>query len=139
GKLGAEADEFLNYISQGANRMNKLISDLLSYSRISDLHLTAEPTDLNIVLQRVLENLRPSIEESRAKVTFDELPILVVSELHIEQMLQNLISNGIKFHGAEPPVVHIGAIMEGDYWTLYVKDNGIGIDPQYFSKIFVIF
>ena len=139
GKMNADADEFIEYIVDGAQRMQKLINDLLSYSRIGRGEKAVEEVDCNAVLARVLGGMRTTIEESGALVTHDPLPVLTGNEMNYIHLFQNLIGNGIKFHGAEAPRVHVKAERSGADWLFSVKDNGIGMDPQYKDRIFVIF
>ena len=139
-KLDTDADEFIGFIVEAVGRMQRLINDLLAYSRIGrkDDSLLTE-LDCNQVLRRVLESMSVIIASSNAKVTFDPLPILNGNESSFVQLFQNLIGNALKFHGQEPPRIHINAKQSGQEWIFCVKDNGIGIEPQYKEKIFLIF
>ena len=119
--------------------MQRLINDLLAYSRVSTRGKGFEPTDCEAVLSQVLSNLQVAIEESGAAVTHDPLPVVMADDLQLAQLFQNLIANAIKFHGEEQPLVHVSAEQDGREWVFSVRDNGIGIDPQYFDRIFVIF
>jgi PAS domain S-box-containing protein len=139
GKLDAEADEFIVYAVDGANRMRRLIDDLLTYSRVSRLGKPFEPTDLESTLDIVLENLQASIAETGAVVTHDKLPVVVGDGGQMVQLFQNLIGNAIKFHGKEPPRVHVSAKVQDTDYLFSVSDNGIGIDSQYFDRLFKIF
>jgi light-regulated signal transduction histidine kinase (bacteriophytochrome) len=139
GKLDSDADEFIGYAVDGANRMRGLIDDLLTYSRVSRLGKPFEPTDLEATLDIVMKNLQASIIESKAKVTHDKLPAIVADSGQMNQLFQNLIGNGIKFHGKEPPRVHVSVKDQGTDYLFSVRDNGIGIDPQYFDRLFKIF
>ncbi len=138
GKLDGDADEFINYAVDGVTRMQRLINDLLTYSRIGTRGKPLQPTDSEMVLRRVLMNLKISIEEKRASVTYDRLPVVIADERQLEQLLQNLISNAIKFSDSEPKV-HVGVRAQDGYWVFAVKDNGIGIEPQFSDKVFQIF
>ncbi len=138
-KLDASAQEFIDFAIDGAKRMEELINDLLTYSRVSTKAKEPSATNLNKVLSGVLDNLRLAIFESNAVLSYDSLPTLPVDEWQISQLFQNLIANALKFHGTELPKIHIGAILEGENWKFSVKDNGIGIDPKYFDRIFVVF
>ncbi len=138
-KLSAEADEFIGYAVDGVVRMKTLINDLLAYSRVNTQELKPEPTDLNKVVSQVIVNLRASIDESGAKINYDELPVVKANPLHMNQLFQNLVSNAIKFRGKEAPVVNITARHAGDEWILTVSDNGIGIEKEFTDRIFVIF
>jgi PAS domain S-box-containing protein len=139
GQLDADADEFIAYAVDGANRMQRLINDLLSYSRVGTRGKGFEPTDCTAVLDQTLANLKAAIEESGAVVTHDPLPTVMADNLQLVQLFQNLIGNAIKFHGEEPPRVHVSAEQKGNEWVFSVRDNGMGIDPQYAERIFVIF
>ncbi len=138
-KLDADANEFIQYAVEGATRMQEMIQALLEYSRVGTRGKPFEPTDVNEVLRQVLSDLQISIEENRAVVTNDSLPIILADDIQIGQLFQNLISNAIKFRNAEPPHVHITAEEQGKNWLFSVHDNGIGIDPEYRDRIFVIF
>ncbi len=139
GKLDQDADEFIAFAVDGANRMQRLINDLLTFSRVSTRGQPFVATDFNAVLRDVLDNLQIAIQESGATVTHDELPTLLADATQIGQLLQNLIGNAIKFHGAAPPLIHIGAQARDGEWLLSVSDNGIGIAPEFFERIFIIF
>ncbi|HSB44402.1 MAG TPA: ATP-binding protein [Nitrospira sp.] len=139
GKLDADADEFIAYAVDGATRMQRLINDLLAYSRVTSQAKAFELVDCNQLLEGVLSTLRLAIEESRAVVTRDALPKVMADSGQLAQLFQNLVSNAIKFHGAEPPSVHVAAERRNDEWLFSVRDNGIGVDPQFADRIFVIF
>jgi PAS domain S-box-containing protein len=139
-KLDTDADEFIGYAVDGANRMQILINDLLQYSRVGTRGKPLSPTDMDAVFGAARANLRMSIEESGAEVTSDELPTVIGDESQLVQLIQNLIGNAIKFRKEEePPRVHVGAENKGGYWLFSVRDNGIGIEEQYLERIFVIF
>jgi PAS domain S-box-containing protein len=139
GQLDAAADEFIAYAVDGANRMQGLINDLLAYSRVGTRAKGIEPTDCTDVLDQALANLKAAIEKSGAVVTHDPLPTVMADNLQLVQLLQNLIGNAIKFHVEKPPCIHVSAEQKGNEWVFSVRDNGIGIDPQYAERIFVIF
>jgi PAS domain S-box-containing protein len=139
GKLGPDADEFIEYAVDGAVRMQRLIQDLLAYSRVGTRRNEFEPTDCERVLGRVLVDLRVAIEECGAVVTHDPLPTLMADGTQLGQLLQNLIGNAIKFRNQEPPLVHVSTRRKDRHWIFSIRDNGIGIDPQYAERIFVIF
>ena len=139
GKLDSDADEFIEYAVDGAKRMQNLINDLLVYSRVSSQGQVFEPVDCNGVLEEVVKNLGVAVEESRAVVTHDPLPTVMADERQLGQLFQNLIANAIKFHGKESPRVHVSAERRPGDWLFSVRDNGIGMDPQYAERIFVIF
>jgi PAS domain S-box-containing protein len=137
--LDNDADEFIDFIIEGSQRMKDLIDDLLDYSRVTSNAKEFERVDLENVLTNVLSNLSMIIEENDAIVTHEPLPIVFVDKSQIEQVFQNLISNGIKFHGNNKPEIHISALNDGNQWIFSVKDNGIGIDHNYQEKIFDVF
>jgi light-regulated signal transduction histidine kinase (bacteriophytochrome) len=123
----------------GAARMQRLISDLLSYSRVGSRGKTFAPTDCAAVLRTVCANLRAAIEESGAVVVIDPLPTIMADETQLVQLFQNLLSNAIKFRGDKPALIDVGAECRGHDWLFHVRDNGIGIEPQYVERIFLIF
>jgi PAS domain S-box-containing protein len=137
--LDATAEEFIGYAVDGATRMQKLIHDLLAYSRVGTRGRPFKTVDLNKLIKRVLENLHLVIEETFAEVSHDDLPSLPADETQLLQLFQNLIENGIKFRRAEPPRIHIGVEKDENGWRFSIRDNGIGIEPEYFERIFVIF
>ena len=139
GRLDAEAETFMSYIIDGALRMQGLIRDLLAYSRVGRGDGTFEPTDLNTVLKETLATLDLVIREQQADVTSTPLPHVLSQPSLMRQLFQNLIGNALKFRGTEPPCIHISAEQQGDAWHFAVRDNGIGIDPQYTERIFIIF
>ncbi len=139
GKLGADADEFIAYAVDGANRMQGLINDLLAYSRVGTRSKGFEPADCAAVLDQALANLKAAIEKSGAVVTHHRLPTVTADSQQLVQLFQNLIGNAIKFHVEQPPRIHVSAEQKGDEWVFAVRDNGIGIEPQYAERIFVIF
>lgn len=138
-QLDDEAREFIKYAIDGALRMQRLIHDLLKYSRINTQGMPKELTDSHSALGKALQNIFASIEENRALITNDELPTVYADSTQLMQLFQNLIANAIKFKGAETPHVHISAKDLGHEWLFSVKDNGIGIDKKYEEKVFVIF
>ncbi|MFB0517363.1 MAG: ATP-binding protein, partial [Candidatus Neomarinimicrobiota bacterium] len=139
GKLDADADEFIAYLVDGANRMKRLINDLLTYSRVQRAGRDFEPTDSEAALDQALANLHAAIEEQGAEVSHDPLPMVMADTSHLVQLFQNLIGNAIKFHGKDPPNIHVSAKENESKWIFSVRDNGIGIDPQYADRIFRIF
>jgi light-regulated signal transduction histidine kinase (bacteriophytochrome) len=139
GHLEARAEKYITYIVDGATRMQRLIQDLLTYSRAGRADLPLELTAMEAVLQETLATLAPAVQESGAEVSHDALPLVMAHPLQLGQVLQNLIGNGLKFRGDAPPHVHIGAQPRGDTWVFAVRDNGIGLEPQYAERIFTIF
>lgn len=140
GKLDTDADDFINYAVDGTKRMQNLINDLLAYSRIGTKGKTIEPTPAEECLETALLNLQGTIEDNQAIVTHDPLPTVPADSTQLSQLLQNLIGNGIKYRKKEiRPEIHVSCEKKGEEWVFAVKDNGIGIDAQYFDRIFVIF
>ncbi len=139
GKLDKDADEFIRFILEGTGRMDSLINDLLAYSSVISGKLNIETVDSRKILTRVIANLSVDIEKANAIITSDELPVVSVNPMQMEQVLQNLISNGIKFQGEAPPIVHTSAAINDDEWVFSVKDNGIGINAEHQAKIFDMF
>ena len=138
-KLDQDADEFIDYIVDGATRMQNLINDLLTFSRIGTRGSEFARIDTNAVLQRALNNLQLAIEDQQAVITHDELPEVTGDEVQLLQLFQNLISNALKFHGEAPPEVHVSARQEDGQVVFSVADHGIGIEPQYAERIFLLF
>lgn len=124
---------------QGAARMHTLITDLLTLSRVGTQGRAFEPADLDSVLDQALDGLRASVTDTGAKIVRDPLPTLRVDAGQIAQLFQNLIGNALKFRSERPPEIHVGAQRQPDGWVLTVSDNGIGIESQYFERIFLIF
>jgi len=140
GRLDSDADEFITFAVDGANRMQRLIQDLLAYSRVGTKGKDLLVTSSEEALQRAILNLRGAIADSGAMVTHDPLPAVMADETQLVQLFQNLIGNAIKYQNPGVPRIHISAIKNGGgKWTFSVRDNGLGIDPQYFERIFVMF
>lgn len=138
-KLDAEADSFVEYAVNGAHRMQRLINDLLQYARVGAGPKPVEPVATEAVLAATLANLTVAIKESRAVITHDDLPLVGGNLTELVQLFQNLVGNALKFRGSEPPRIHVSAERDKEMWRFSVRDNGIGIDPQYFERIFIIF
>ena len=138
-KLDGKARDYIAGAFEGATRMERLITDLLAYSRVGTHGGSFASADLQAVLERALDNLAPAITAAQATITHDALPALSVDVTQIMQLFQNLIGNALKFHGESPPRIHVGAQSEPGRWVFSVRDNGIGIEPQYYEKIFHIF
>jgi PAS domain S-box-containing protein len=138
-RLDADANTFIGFAVDGATRMRALIEDLLAYSRVGNRAKPFQPTDFEKVLADVLQSLKVAIEETGAWVTHDPLPTLVADPIQIAQLFQNLIANAVKFRGKTPPRIHLGARPAGRDWEFSVCDNGIGIDPKSFDRLFTIF
>jgi signal transduction histidine kinase len=139
GQLDDKARDFIGYAVDGATRMQKMIQALLDYSRLSSHGRQFAPVDSQRVLEGVLSDLGPALEESDTSLTFDPLPIVIGDETQLGMLFQNLIDNAIKFRNREAPRVHISAVRGEDEWTFSVCDNGIGIDPAHAGRIFLMF
>jgi len=139
GKLDKDADDFIDYIVAGAKRMQTLINDLLTYSRVDTRGESFKPMDSEATFSQATANLKVAIEEAEAVITHDPLPPLIADNSQIVQLFQNLLGNAIKFHGKEPPRIHVSARQENNEWVFSFRDNGIGIAPEYFDRVFVIF
>ena len=139
GKLDQDADEFIGYAVDGATRMQRLIRDLLEYSRVGSENKSFERTDCEVVLRQVLDNLSASVRERRAEVTHDPLPIVHANPTHLTQVFQNLIGNALKFQGDAPAKIHVGAKTVPDGWEFSIRDNGVGIPADQLGRIFSIF
>jgi len=138
-RLDDDAREFIGYAVDGVNRMQSLIADLLAFSRVGSRGGAFEPVELGGVLERALANLETAIEESGATVTADPLPTVRADRVQLGQLFQNLIGNAVKFRGDAAPRVHLSAERRGGEWHFALSDNGIGIEPEYAERIFVIF
>jgi PAS domain S-box-containing protein len=138
-RLDDDAHEFIGYAVDGVRRMQGLISDLLAYSRVGSRGESPEMVELEPVMARTIDVLRTAVEESGATVTHDPLPAVQADAVQIGQVLQNLVGNALKFRGEAPPRVHVGVQRQGAEWVFSVRDNGIGIAPEYAQRIFVIF
>jgi PAS domain S-box-containing protein len=162
-RLDENANDFIGYVVNAADRMQALIDDLLIYSRLGRQTKPPASTDLEAVLREVIGNLSTAIRESHAVITHDPLPVLIAEGTQMTQLFQNLIANALKFHGREPPRIQIAAqkrrasrwasepqaATNGDFgadnsqpeseWVFSVKDNGIGIEPKHVERIFLIF
>jgi PAS domain S-box-containing protein len=139
GRLDQDADEFIAFAVEGASRMKNLITDLLAYSRVGTHAKEFTAVAMEEVLKQVTDSLRLAIEDQGARVTHDPLPSVLGDTTQLGQLLQNLIGNALKFRGEKPPHVHIGVQKQDEHWLFFVRDNGIGIDPQYAERVFVIF
>jgi PAS domain S-box-containing protein len=139
GKLDADAEEFIHYAVDGSIRMKGLINDLLTYSRVTTAPKNFQPVNMEEVMQDILISLKAAIDESGARVVFKGLPTVTGEPRQLRQLLQNLVGNAVKYHGKEPPLVQISAQKNKRFWEFAVRDNGIGILPEYQERIFVIF
>ncbi len=134
-----KATHYIEGATDGAVRMQRLIEDLLSFSRVQTKGKTFALADLNQALEHALTNLQASIKETEARISAEPLPMLVVDASQVTQLFQNLIGNAIKFHSDAVPEIRVSATREHGHWRFSVQDNGIGIEPQYFQRIFQIF
>jgi PAS domain S-box-containing protein len=139
GKLDKDADEYIHFAVDGAKRMQGLIQDLLAYSRVGTKGKDFTPTDCEAVLARTLKSLELAAQEAVATITHDSLPTVMADETQLGQLFQNLIGNAIKYRNGNAPRVHVACKAENGHWQFSVHDNGIGIDPQYAERVFVIF
>jgi signal transduction histidine kinase len=138
GQLDDRADQYINFAVDGARRMSVLINDLLAFSRVGRTAKWSQ-LDCEVVLAQAVRNLDEVITQTGARITHDPLPTVVGEAALLTTVFQNLVGNAIKFRGEQPPQVHIGVALDGEFWSFRVRDNGIGIDPAYAEKIFVIF
>jgi PAS domain S-box-containing protein len=140
GKLDSDADEFIAFAVDGANRMQRLIQDLLTYSRVGKRGLELLSISSDRALERAIVNLKGAIEESGALVTHGPLPEVMADEVQLVQLFQNLVGNAIKYQGPGAPHIHVSAVKNGaPKWKFSVQDDGLGIDPQFFERIFGMF
>ncbi|TAF33679.1 MAG: PAS domain S-box protein [Oscillatoriales cyanobacterium] len=139
GNLDDRADKYINYIVDGATRMQQLINDLLAYSRLGTRGQEFEMADCNAAVKQSLCNLQIAIAEKKAVITCDAMPTVMADESQLMQLFQNLIANGIKFCREDIPFIQIAAQRQEGEWLFSVRDNGIGIDPEYADRIFIIF
>jgi PAS domain S-box-containing protein len=139
GRLDSDADDFIEYATGGAERMQKLINDLLEYSRLNTRKSPMALVNCHQVLGYVRSNLSIMLEDEHAVLTCDELPVVVGDETQLVQLFQNLISNAVKYHREIPPHVHVSAKELENEWVFSVRDNGIGIQSEFFERIFGIF
>lgn len=140
GRLDADADEFISFAVDGVKRMQALINDLLAFSRVGTRGEAFEPTDTNDVMARVLRDLGTAIQDAGAEVTHEPLPTITADAVQLGQVFQNLLSNAIKFRPPDRiPRVHVSARRDHSEWIFSVADNGIGIEPEYAERIFLLF
>lgn len=139
GHLDADADEFIGYAVDGAQRMHALIQSLLLFSRVVSSEMPLQSTDCNEILSIAIRNVEVAVEENQATLTHDPLPVVMGDAVQLIQLLQNLVSNAITFRSQEPPRVHIGVEERESEWLFCVKDNGIGFDQQHADRIFGVF
>jgi light-regulated signal transduction histidine kinase (bacteriophytochrome) len=138
-KLDDQAREYIDFSVDGAERMQGLIEGLLAFSRVGTRGGEFASVNLTNALDGALVNLKTLITESNAVVTSDTLPVVRADLMQMTQLLQNMVANAVKFHGPRHPEIHVGAQHKEGAWEIYVRDNGIGIESQYFERIFMIF
>ena len=138
-RFDSDAREFMDYVVDGAARMKQLIEDLLAYSRVGTRGKEFRRVPCEAVLRKALANLKIAIGQSGASVTHDALPEVVVDDVQWMQLFQNLIGNAVKFRGEQPPAVHVSVEDRDGEWLFGIRDNGIGIEPQYYERIFMVF
>ena len=137
--LDEDANEFINYAMDGAKRLDLLINDLLEFSQIGSLERELKYLDSEKIVELVLINLKPLIQDNNVKITYDSLPSIYANDQQIIQLFQNLISNAIKYRGEKNPEIHISSNKLDNEYIFSVKDNGIGIDKKHLEQIFTIF
>ncbi len=138
-QLDEDANEFISFAVEGVSLMQTLIDDVLAYSKVDVQGVEFELTEVETALNRALANLRKRISETGGVITHDPLPTVMADSTQLMQLFQNLIGNAIKFRSEQPPEIHVGAQRLEDAWLFSVRDNGIGLDPQFSDRIFVIF
>jgi light-regulated signal transduction histidine kinase (bacteriophytochrome) len=138
-KLDSDAEDFIHFAVDGAQRMQKLISDLVNYSRLNTRASEFAPTDLNAVLERALASSSEAAIDCDACITHEPLPTLIADAAQVQQLLEQLIDNALKFRNGGRPTVHVGAEQRDGEWVFFVRDNGIGVSPEYSDRIFGIF
>jgi light-regulated signal transduction histidine kinase (bacteriophytochrome) len=139
GKLDKDADEFIGFAVDGATRMQTLIRDLLSYSRVMTQGRSLQPVDTRLAFDAACENLHKAIEESGVAVSVGALPVIHADATQMTQLFQNLLGNALKYRNEHTPRIHVDAKPAEKSWLFSVEDNGIGIEPQYFERIFQMF
>jgi light-regulated signal transduction histidine kinase (bacteriophytochrome) len=137
-KLDAEADEYISHIVEGTGRMQHLIKDLLEYARVGTSSKPLVQVDVNIIIEKALANLMFEITESRAVITADTLPTVSADDTRLIQLFQNLVGNALKYR-TNTPHIYISAERKDGEWLFRISDNGIGIEPRQFERIFQIF
>ena len=138
-KLGPDGLELIAFIRNGVDHMSALIQSLLGYAKVGSGGLKVGPCDCEAVLEKAVQGLKSALEAKGAEVTHGPLPTLAADEALLAMLFQNLIENGVKYHGEQPPRVAVSARAEGGEWVFCVRDNGIGIDPRHFGRIFEAF
>lgn len=139
GQLDESADEYIQFAVEGAKRMQKMLNDLLAYSRVSSSPQSLKPIDCESVFEQTIANLKLAVEDASAKVTHDPLPTVLADETQLIQLFQNLIGNALKFRNQDAPKIHISARRRDGRWAFTVSDNGVGIEPEHFDRVFQVF
>ncbi|MBI5827919.1 MAG: GAF domain-containing protein [Deltaproteobacteria bacterium] len=139
GRLEPEADEFINYAVDATVRMQALINDILSYSRVGARHLQFKAVDLERVLSISLSDMKAAVQEAGAVITHDPLPTVMADETQLERLFDNLLGNAVKYCAGKAPEVHVSAIERPDGWLFKFRDNGIGIDPRHHDRVWIMF
>lgn len=139
GRLDRDADEFIGFAVEGATRMERLIGDLLAYSRVSSAPQDLTEIPAGDAARHAVENLRETIADSGARVHVSDLPRVRADPTQLTQLFQNLIGNAVKFRGPDPPRVDVSAERRDGTWEFTVRDNGIGIDPTHHERVFTMF
>ena len=139
GELDERADKYIHFAVDGANRMQRLIHDLLAYSRVGTQGAELTPTDTAPVLRETLSNLELAIEDSEAQVVFSDLPSVMGDPSQLRQLFQNIIGNALKYRSESRPRVELDAKRDGDQWTFSIRDNGVGFDQRYAERVFGVF
>ena len=139
GQLDATADEYISFVTDAAQRMQQMLTDLLSYTRVGGPTETFTIVNSEALLTRVQSELQVAIADAKAEVTHDPLPTVLGDATLLGQVVQNLIGNALKFRGQAPPRIHVSAVKEDRHWRFSIRDNGIGIDPQQAPRLFQVF
>ena len=139
GQLDDRADKYIHFAVDGANRMQRLIHDLLAYSRVGTRGGELTPTDTAAVLRETLSNLEVAIDESEAEVVYSDLPSVMGDPSQLRQLFQNIVGNALKFRSENRPRVQLAAKRDGDQWTFSIRDNGVGFDQRYAERVFGVF
>ena len=139
GSKGAEAETFVHYVVEGVSRMDNLLQGILDFSRAGDSSERVQQINSGAVLSQVMSQLEATLAESQTIVTHDPLPVVTCAETHVHQLLRNLIANAMKYRAERPLRIHVSATREGRRWRFSIKDNGIGIAPEYLDQIFGMF
>ena len=138
-QLDDDANSYIHYVVDGAVRMRALVTDLLDYSRVETQGRELKPTDAKDACYEALENLQAIVENSAATISVGPLPTILADRVQLVQLFQNLFANALKYRGEAAPEIHVGVEERNGNWAIFVKDNGIGMESQFFDRIFVMF